>query len=88
MWKFGQHMRSIRESRRLSLTDVGRLIGHTRASISAIELGRRRLERSPHVVGELERALQLEPGSLARHLPGNHPARQMIGWARSITGDI
>lgn len=85
---FGEALRSARQRAGLSLQQLGDIVGRTRSGISAIEKGRIGVERSPELVSQLEIALQLPFGTLARFLPEDHPARRIADMALQVVGYV
>lgn len=80
----GKRVRELRKARGLSLAELGRMVGVTRAALSIIELGRRL--PSTHLIVRLEEALGCQRGDLVSLLPPEHPTRSVVAAEIPVAG--
>lgn len=86
--EFGAALRDARRLAQMSQTALAAAVGITQGAVSHLEVGRSGVEQSPDLVARLERALALPAGSLARHLPADHPARRMAAVELPVLGVV
>lgn len=77
--RFGSAVRALRTQHGLTQADLAAKIGVKPAFVGHIENGVRGVDRDPDLVARLEDALRVKRGTLAKHLPANHPARKIAG---------
>ncbi|VTS00501.1 lexa repressor : LexA repressor OS=Desulforudis audaxviator (strain MP104C) GN=Daud_1912 PE=3 SV=1: HTH_31: Peptidase_S24 [Tuwongella immobilis] len=87
----GEAVRDARKNLGMNATELASIVGRTPQYISQLENGARGVEQSPHLVRQLEIALRLQPGELARYLPEDHPARfiaQELAVEIEVLGEV
>jgi transcriptional regulator with XRE-family HTH domain len=81
---FGEELRRARKNLGYTQKHLAEIVGVAQAWLAQIEGGKRGVERSPEVVSRLESALGVPPGTLAQHLPEDHPARRLAEVALPV----
>lgn len=75
---FGEALKAARTAKKMAQKSLAAAIGVDQSALSQVETGRRNTLAAA-TVAKIERALSLRPGELARHLPDEHRAHDLVG---------